>query len=222
LTRDVHARVTHEQALLAEVAAVDAVFNQLGEGVVVIDAEGVVEAVNDAAAGFLGVSRDDLRGSLARAHVVVLDENGDPMQPERLPSTRAFQTGVAQHEAVQYRRSDGTSVWLAARTVPLFDPGKLSPARVAIILEDLAATADAPAPRSGAVAAAAHSVLTGREDEVLRLLVQGYDVRAIAAQLDITVNTTRGHVKQIMQKLDARTQLQAVVIALRAGLVQLH
>lgn len=220
--RDVQERVAHEQALVRELAAVGDLFNELREGVVVIDPDGLVIAVNDAATRFLGATRDSLRGGLARAHVTVLDERGHPMAAERLPSTRAFRTGTTQHEAVQYRRRDGTSVWLFARTVPLFDPGQLSPARVAIFLEDAAPPEDAPIPRAGAVADAAHSVLTSREEEVLRLLAQGHDVSEISRLLEITVHTARGHVKQIMQKLGARTQLQAVVIALRSGLVQVH
>jgi PAS domain S-box-containing protein len=221
VSRDTQEQVAHRTALLGEVAAFDDIFNELREGVVVIDDRGSVVAVNDAAAGFLGVMREDVRGSLARAFVTVLDEQGHPMPAERLPSTRAFRTGLAQHEAVQYRRQDGSSVWLFARTVPLFDAGERSPTRVAIFLENAAPREEAPPALTSAVATAAHSVLTTREDEVLRLLAQGHDVRTISRRLDITVNTARGHVRQIMRKLGARTQLQAVVVALRAGLVQL-
>ncbi|HET6817919.1 MAG TPA: PAS domain S-box protein [Mycobacteriales bacterium] len=222
LARDVQGRVSHEQTLLRQVAAADDVFNELREGVVVIDTDGLVLAVNEAAATFLGVARRELLGHLARAHVTVVDEDGAPMPPERMPSTRAFRTGVAQNEAVQYRRNDGSSVWLFARTVPLFDPGQMSPARVAIFLEDLAATEGPEALRTRTIAAAAQCELTSREHEVLQLLAQGDDVRVISQRLGITVHTVRGHVKQVMQKLDARTQLQAVVVALRSGLVRLH
>ena len=51
-------------------------------------------------------------------------------------------------------------------------------------------------------------------------LREGLDVRTIAATLRITEHTCRGYVKALMAKLGARTQLQAVVSAWRAGLLR--
>ncbi len=62
--------------------------------------------------------------------------------------------------------------------------------------------------------------LTPREREVLALMGEGLDVRTIAATLRITEHTCRGYVKALMAKLGARTQLQAVVTAWRAGLLR--
>ncbi|MDJ0379075.1 response regulator transcription factor [Cryobacterium sp. PH31-L1] len=61
--------------------------------------------------------------------------------------------------------------------------------------------------------------LTKRELEVLRLMGEGSDVRANAKVLGISENTCRGHVKAILGKLGAHSQLEAVVIASRLGLV---
>jgi len=61
--------------------------------------------------------------------------------------------------------------------------------------------------------------LTAREIEVLSLLAEGKDVRAIARHLTISVHTARGHVKNILAKLEVHSQLEAVVAATRAGLV---
>ena len=49
-------------------------------------------------------------------------------------------------------------------------------------------------------AAAARSGLTDRELEVLGLLAQGEPVKTIAHQLEISVNTCRGHVHAILEK----------------------
>ena len=62
--------------------------------------------------------------------------------------------------------------------------------------------------------------LTPREREVPALMGEGLDVRTIAATLRITEHTCRGYVKALMAKLGARTQLQAVVTAWRAGLLR--
>jgi DNA-binding NarL/FixJ family response regulator len=68
---------------------------------------------------------------------------------------------------------------------------------------------------------AQHSVqaLTRRELEVLRLMAEGSDVRANARSLGISENTCRGYVKSILAKLEAHTQLEAVVSATRRGLI---
>jgi len=62
--------------------------------------------------------------------------------------------------------------------------------------------------------------LTKRENDVLLLLQAGKDVKAIARHLGISTNTVRGHVKQILWKLGAHSQLEAVNKGVRAGLLQ--
>lgn len=66
-------------------------------------------------------------------------------------------------------------------------------------------------------AAPAHG-LTRRELEVLSMLCKGRDTRAIAAELSLEYNTVRGHAQRILEKLDARTRLEAVVRARELGL----
>lgn len=61
--------------------------------------------------------------------------------------------------------------------------------------------------------------LTRREQSVLELLAEGREVRAIARELGISLNTCRGHVKTLLIKLDAHSQLEAVVVASRNGLL---
>ncbi|MEN8706136.1 MAG: response regulator transcription factor [Nocardioides marinisabuli] len=74
---------------------------------------------------------------------------------------------------------------------------------------------------SGGATASASPVprLTARERAVLDRLAQGHDVRWIARDLDITVNTCRGYVKSLLAKLDAHSQLEAVVAATAHGLL---
>jgi DNA-binding NarL/FixJ family response regulator len=61
--------------------------------------------------------------------------------------------------------------------------------------------------------------LTPRELEVLQLLGQGRDPRAISKELGVSLHTCRGYVKSILAKLDAHSQLEAVVVATRLGLI---
>ena len=61
--------------------------------------------------------------------------------------------------------------------------------------------------------------LTDREKEVLALLAAGLDPQAIARQLGIRIHTCRGYVRNILIKLGAHSQLEAVAIATQANLL---
>ena len=62
--------------------------------------------------------------------------------------------------------------------------------------------------------------LSQRELEVLQLMVQGKSNPEIAAELYLSPNTVKTHVRGIMNKLAVDDRVQAAVVALRAGLVQ--
>ena len=61
--------------------------------------------------------------------------------------------------------------------------------------------------------------LSAREFDVLELLAEGLDPKTIATRLRITLHTCRGYIRSILTKLGAHTQLEAVVVAARIGLV---
>jgi DNA-binding NarL/FixJ family response regulator len=61
--------------------------------------------------------------------------------------------------------------------------------------------------------------LTTRELQVLTLMADGRSNRAIGANLGIEYTTVRGYVQSLLHKLDARSRVEAVALAYRAGLV---
>ena len=61
--------------------------------------------------------------------------------------------------------------------------------------------------------------LTERETEVLHLLVQGQSNKEIARTLQIVEDTVKTHVKHILAKLGVQSRTQAVLCAMRLGLV---
>jgi len=61
--------------------------------------------------------------------------------------------------------------------------------------------------------------LTDRELEVLSLLAQGLSTNKIARALSISPSTTRNHIRNILQKLQVHSRLEAVVQAYKRGLV---
>ena len=62
--------------------------------------------------------------------------------------------------------------------------------------------------------------LTDREQEVLHWLVQGASNEAIAKELYITVATVKAHLTAIFEKLKVRNRTQAIVKAIKLGLVE--
>ena len=63
------------------------------------------------------------------------------------------------------------------------------------------------------------SELTPRERDVLRSMVLGLSNREIAAELGIAYTTVRSHAQRVIEKLGARSRLQAVARAYRAGVL---
>jgi DNA-binding NarL/FixJ family response regulator len=65
-------------------------------------------------------------------------------------------------------------------------------------------------------------VITRREEEVLQLIADGCSTPEVAGRLFISQKTVKNHLASIYQKLDARDRTQAVVQAVRMGIIHLH
>lgn len=64
--------------------------------------------------------------------------------------------------------------------------------------------------------------LTSREREVLQALAEGLESKEIARKMNITVETERTHMVNILHKLGVHSRLQALVFAARHGLVEIR
>ncbi len=92
----------------------------------------------------------------------------------------------------------------------------LAPAVTRAVVEEFAR--QEPSAPAGPPAAVAE--LTPREREVLDLMVAGLSNPEICARLVISEATAKTHVARILQKLDVRDRVQAVIYAYESGLVR--
>jgi DNA-binding NarL/FixJ family response regulator len=94
---------------------------------------------------------------------------------------------------------------------------RISPSMAAKLLQEFQAMskraeerAHVPTPR-----------LTDREMEVLRLVAQGMNNRDIAKDLFISENTVKNHIRNILEKLQLHSRMEAVVYAVREKLLEI-
>jgi DNA-binding NarL/FixJ family response regulator len=90
----------------------------------------------------------------------------------------------------------------------------LSPTITRRLIEDFA-LAEAPGPAPTGL-----DDLTDREREVLGLIARGMSNAEIAASLVVSETTIKTHVGHVLEKLDVRDRVQAVVVAYEAGIVR--
>lgn len=74
---------------------------------------------------------------------------------------------------------------------------------------------DDPRPRGGSVLL---GELTPREREVLQCMVDGLNRAEIAERLGLSANTVRTHTQNLLAKLDMHSALEAITLAMRAGM----
>ena len=64
-------------------------------------------------------------------------------------------------------------------------------------------------------------ILSGREQQVLQLMAEGYSNKEIGLALGIQVPTTKNHVNHVAMRLGARNRAHAVALGMARGLVEL-
>lgn len=96
----------------------------------------------------------------------------------------------------------------------------ITPAIAARILTELARPAPVPARDAGPREPAPDpDHLTARELDVLRCVVDGLRNKEIAAELGVSENTVKFHLRNILDKLHAQSRSEVVARAMREGLV---
>jgi len=147
-----------------------------------------------------------LRHSIPEARVVILTMHG-----EEDTVARALRAG-----AVAYLLKD-CSIDEVAATLRSVAAGDTD------LSADLARTllAELPGPLDPAPTAAPASSLSQREVEVLQMFADGCSTVEVGQRLYISAKTVKNHLASIYEKLDARDRTQAVLTAVRMGIIRL-
>ncbi|MBS4751547.1 response regulator transcription factor [Nocardioides sp. zg-ZUI104] len=145
---------------------------------------------------------------------------------ESVPTTKIIMLTVSDEEADLYEAvKSGASGYLlkdssieeVAQGIRVVADGQslISPSMAAKLIEEFK-TMSAPERATGPALK-----LTERELEVLRLVAKGLSNRDVAGQLAISENTVKNHVRNILEKLQLHSRMEAVMYAVRAKLVEL-
>ena len=162
----------------------------------VLDTTGVVRWINAAAGELLG----DIRGRHFTS--VVAPEDG--RRARELFSQKILGTSPATDTTGVLVSTEGTRVPVELSSVPLKNGDRV--VGVFGLLEGLPdISPEAP-----------HPHLTPRQVEVLRLLEQGRATKQIAAELHLSTETVRNHIRHLFKALGVNSRLEAVAAA-RSG-----
>jgi DNA-binding NarL/FixJ family response regulator len=102
-------------------------------------------------------------------------------------------------------------------------------ASISEVIEAIRLAANGDRPMSPRLAAAmlteakkdAEALISAREEEVLQLVADGLGTTEIADKLFISQKTVKNHLASIYEKLNARDRTQAVLMAVKMGIVKL-
>jgi len=204
-------------------------FDNAGDGVVVIDADFRIVYWNKAAEELLGYSTREAVGALCHDVIGGLNERGGLLcGPDCSLATCARHGDPVHSYDMQSHTRDGRPVWLSVSTLYLrhlaghrdviihllrnVDELKRSQHLVRQVIS-LVTPRDVPEAPVGSGPGSRIADLTEREREVLAFLSRGLAAKGIAARLRISQKTARNHIQSILSKLDAHSQLEAVLLA---------
>lgn len=193
-----------------------------------ISLSGEIEIVLEASNGSEFLEKMEELSEMKRPQVVLVDIDMPVMNgidtiavgTIKFPTTRflvltVFDDDEKIFEAIQagasgYLLKDDSATVLtdAIREALTFNGAPMSPA---IARKTLSWLKSLPKPSSSTQTT--NNILTEREIEIIKLMVDGKDYKAIALKLFISPNTVRAHISKIYEKLHVNSKAQAIQMA---------
>lgn len=115
-------------------------FEQIAQGVVYLDGDGLILAVNPAAERILGIPGAELLGrTTIDAQGKALRADGSPLPPQEHPFQTALDTGreVRDMTIGLFNSAEGTYRWVSVDAVPQLRPGEARPFQVLVTFNDI-------------------------------------------------------------------------------------
>lgn len=159
-----------------------ALFESMGDGVIVTDQIAHIRRINKVALEILGVSRDQVIGEWYPKVLVALDEQGKPLDAMNRPIMQALATGRAVTQHGLYKRRQGKPVAVATTVSPLIIGGR--PAGAIEVFRDINQEYEIDKMKSEFISIASHQLRTplSAVKTYAHLLSAGYQGKLSAAQ----------------------------------------
>jgi PAS domain S-box-containing protein len=190
------ARISHTSVMATGLAVggdVEQALGRVGVPSYVLDTTGVIRWINPAAERLVG----DVRGRQFTSVVAPEDSH----RARELFSRKVLGTSPATDATGVLVSTTGTRVAVEISAVPLMSGERV----VGVFGLFEGHPDDRPA--------APHPHLTPRQVEVLHLLEQGHSTKQIAAELHLSTETVKNHLRGLFRALGVHTRLEAVAAA---------
>lgn len=202
-----------------------ALLDESGVGAYAVTPDQRVAFWSRGAERMLGHARDDVIGRRCFEFLDGRTPGGlTPACSEGCPSLHSLQEGRIP-ASVDMQMLDSSGERRDVSFTPMLvgnAPGD-TPVLIHVLDHPRATPVAAAAPESGQTErggeAARRPRIAPRELEVLRLVAQGRSTHEIADDLGISPHTVRNHVRHFRRKLEVRTKLEAVLTAMRLGIL---
>ena len=165
-----------------------------------IDKHGVIRWINAAAYELVG----DVRGKQQSS--VVVPEQAREARESFL--RKMMGTEKSTDATVAVVGPDGERLQVDISAVPLRDGGRIVGVFGVVTTREKKA---APTP---------HPHLTPRQNQILHLLAHGRSTAQIAAELHLSTDTVRNHVRRLLRALGAHSRIEALAVAHREGILR--
>jgi PAS domain S-box-containing protein len=223
-----HSRANSSRDLVVDVA-------EIAEGAFAVDLRQSIVAWNAAAEELLGYGEQEVLGRKCGSVLGICGARGPDCDTRRCNAIANMLRGrLTPHIEVEVQAGTGRIRRLSMTIVPTRSTSgdahvlhlfhDIGPDRRQPSADDHPAMVGVPHPPMltdgpGRSRGEVPLQLTHREREVLHLLAAGQTTKDIAAALSISPITVRNHVTRVIEKLDVKTRLQAVVAASHWGLI---
>jgi DNA-binding NarL/FixJ family response regulator len=147
-----------------------------------------------------------VKDALPDTHIVMLTMHAD--QSVLADAIRAGASGYLVKDCSTDEIADAVKMAAAGQTA-------LSPQLAATMLDEVRRLEEQERTQE-------NRLITKREEEVLQMIADGCSTTEVAEGLFISQKTVKNHLASIYQKLEARDRTQAVLQAVRMGIVQLN